>query len=386
MGDLSSVKYASIGEIHPYPLLLYYDEYHTPLDALSNALGALQTIRILFGQHGHAVEADPADVRQLDRTAWFADHYLGRAIRSGARYQRHYNLSAALARPALAEIVAELVAEGGNDSVVHGFAGNDQLRFESALATLCPGVAIRSVVDVLGSRTCANADDFTRSCNLWGATLEAGSLGDPGFGSADMAFAGRDPPARDATEIVIMFEQGLPISIGGERLPLADLIARLTEIGTAAGIAWHDLVEDGHVGLKTRALYHNPAADILAAAHADLVRITSSRRENRFRPLAEAAWAELVYEGGWFDPLREVLDAYFAAADRHVTGEVRVAIRSGQLRVVGRTTSCALYDERAAVYRAGQDFGASLIRGLRDQEAQLGRLALEREGARRCDG
>jgi argininosuccinate synthase len=367
------------------PIVLLYDEYHTPVADLRNALTSFQPVRIILGDDSIPNRCEVEGVRHVDRTADFADRYLSRAIRANARYQQHYNLSAALARPALAEAMAEIVAETQGDTVIHGFAGNDQLRFETGLAILCPQVAILSVADLLGSRTQANADGVTRSANLWGDTLEGGPLSDPAFSSAEALATPFEAATTQGADIEIGFEAGLPVSLGGRRMALAELIAALTEQGRAAGIMGHDLVEDGHVGLKTRALYDSAAADILNAAHADLVRITSSRSENRFRPLVESRWAELVYDGGWFDPLRELLDLYLAAADRHATGTVTVAIRGGQIRVVARSTGGALYDEASAVYRAGQDFGGALVRGLRDQAAQCGRLVREREGHGRCE-
>jgi argininosuccinate synthase len=356
-------------------LILYYDDYHTPLEPLRRALYATEILAVSLGGRSASAPPPGPDVTWLDRSDWFADRYLARAIRADARYQQHYALSAALARPALAEIAGE-VASRGHD-VVHGFAGNDRLRFEIALAILCPHVTIRAVAELLGSRTQANRDGFTRSANLWGETCEAGALGDPAARSAELMFA--EPARTAAAGVAIGFERGLPVSLDGVPLGLGRLVAQLDRIGRDAGVAWHDLVEDGHVGLKTRALYHNPAADILAAAHRDLVRITGSRRATAFRRQASAAWAELVYDGGWFDPLRADLDAYFERADAHATGTVHVAIRGGQIRVVARDAAHPLYDEASAVYRAGQDFGDDLIRGLRDQAVRLGRLARARD-------
>lgn len=363
-------------------LLVYYDDYHTPIDALADAVGEVDPVSVGFGGNSVAATGHLA-AEHFDRSAWFADHFLARAIRANGWYQQHYNLSAALSRPALAVCIAGIARERGSETVVHGFAGNDRLRFESALAALLPGVAIHAVSDLLGSRTEANAQGFTRSANIWGETLEAGPLGDPAHDSAAFVFAGQGNDSAQRT-IEIGFERGLPVAIDGTAMGLAELIAMLTQLGTENGLPWHDLVEDGHVGLKTRALYHSPAADILAAAHSDLVRFTGSRRQNRFRPLAEASWAELVYEGGWFDPLRATLDAFFEAADAHVTGSVTVALCARAMRVVGRRSDAALYDEGCAVYRAGEDFGAALIAGLRDQESHLAGLALAREDASPC--
>jgi argininosuccinate synthase len=361
-------------------LILYYDRYHTPLEEIRESIGHGKSFWIDLGEH-ESPEFVDVDVTRIDLKEWFSDNFVRLAIHADARYQEHYNLSAALARPALGYAVLNLINELKFETVVHGFAGNDRLRFETALWTLSPSTKIISAAELLGSRTKANADGHTRSSNIWGETLEAGGLGDPGFSSTDLVFEASE--AFDV-DLAIDFSEGQPTALDGVAMNLSSLIQRLTELGLRAGVSWRDLVEDGMVGLKTRALYLSPAADILLAAHRDLVRFTSSRCENQFRTLASAAWADLVYNGAWFDPLRSSLDAYFAAADRHVSGTVRVAIRGGQIRVVARTSPSALYDESIAVYRAGEDFGQDLIAGLRCQLTQIGRLAMDREGGEGC--
>jgi len=365
-------------------LLLYYDEYHTPIAELKAALPLLRTLFVDIGGDTKLPDRDRIDGSvSVDFVSQYANQFLLPAIRANARYQEGYNLSAALARPALALAAAARAVEGSYRLFVHGFAGNDQVRFEGALSTLCPGLRICSVKDLIGSRTKSNDDEHTRSSNLWGHTIEAGPLADLGSSSATLAeFHGA--VASEIVEIELTFEAGTPVALNGNPLPLDRLILELNALGACVGVRGHDIVEDGFVGLKTRALYWNPASDIIIEAHRDLASVTSSRRQNLFRPIVEAQWATLVYEGGWFDPFRETLDHYFEVADRYTTGVVTVRIEGGRPRVVARRPRDGLYDERHCVYRAGQDFGNELVRGLGDQLSMIGRLHAERQGVTPC--
>lgn len=365
-------------------LLLYYDEYHTPLAELKAMLPLLEAIIVEIG--GDTKVPDPdwiSGTTRLDFVSQYANQFLLPAIRANARYQDGYNLSAALARPALALVAAARVNERSCGLFVHGFAGNDQVRFEGALSTLCPGLRLCSVRDLIGSRTKSNDDGHTRSSNLWGHTIEAGPLADLASSSATLTKPD-GAAVGEVVEIELTFDAGAPVALNGDPLPLDQLISELNALGARAGVPWHDIVEDGFVGLKTRALYWNPASDIIIEAHRDLARVTSSRRQNLFRPIVEAQWATLVYEGGWFDPFRETLDHYFEVADRYTTGVVTVRIEGGQPRVVARRPREGLYDERHCVYRAGQDFGNELVRGLGDQLSLIGRLHAERQGVPPC--
>ncbi len=287
---------------------MYYDDCHTPVAPIERLYKNIFPLEILFDGSEGWREAD-CDNAVWDRTDLFVAEVQTRAIRANARYQDGYNLSATLSRPALASVVAGVIRERGADLLIHGFAGNDQLRFEA----------------------------------------------------------------------------GLPVALDNRRLPLTEIIESLNRIGREGGIGWHDLVEDGYVGLKSRALYFSPAADIILAAHSDLARFTGSRADNMFRKIAEAEWSRLVYDAGWFDPLRENLDAYFEAADRWATGAVTIALHCGQIRVVARTSFQSLYDETFSIYRAGQDFGSDLIRGLRDQVVLNGQMNMRRKEAVKCD-
>lgn len=361
-------------------LVVYYDLYHTPLAELKTYRKDI--VALVVDLVCNQIAEDDINVSNIkwdhqSGTNLFVDEYLTRAIKANALYQSHYNLSAALCRPALAQICAEAVNKHNSTEVIHGFAGNDQLRFESALLLLCPEITILSVTNLIGSRTEANDNGFTRSTNIWGQTLEAGSLSDPWFDSASLLDEPEKPDVL-SMRLVLSFEKGLPVAIDGEQQPLLTIIEYINAYCEKYALGYYDLIEDGYVGLKSRALYSFPAADIILTAHQDLERFVSSRKQNSFKATVDTAWTELVYDGGWHDPQRLALEAYITEANRWVSGDVSILLRSGQFRVVGRRSDNTLYSEDFAIYRAGQDFGGELITGLSQQNAALAKLVAAR--------
>ena len=362
-------------------LIVFYDGYHTPVAELAQHIAGKVTVLSPVLSLPAPVIALPAgagwDVVELDLRSRFCDEVLRNAIKANARYQGGYHLSAALSRPVIAAACVETLAGDGDACVVHGFAGNDQVRFEAALLILRGDLEVRCASEFVGSRTSANSESYTVSKNLWGRSTEAGLLADP------WQTPPRDryplPPGKSAgseVELVISFEDGVPVALDGMALTLVEVIERLNALdGPWASV---DMVEDGWVGLKSRALYCEPAANILIRAHSDLEQFVSSRQQNIFKALVDDAWSRLIYEGGWFDPQRVSLEAYIDDVNRWVSGDVRVAVGHNAVLVTGRRSPFALYDESVAIYRIGQDLGLELIRGLRDQLVATSNLARDR--------
>ena len=350
-------------------LILYYDSYHTPLDSICERLPNrdLVVLHVRLDDDDQEPPAAGSESYCLDARERFADCYLARAIKANACYQDGYYLSAALSRPLLAEICVEQALKLGADTIVHGFAGNDHLRFSAGVRSLAPSLAVINVRDICGSRTAANAAAYTISSNLWGSSIESGSLSDPSCPPSAKIWP--DGSSSDAERHEISFESGVPAELDGCRLSLALLISQLNCVGRRFMIGRTDLVEHGYVGLKTRAVYDAPAASILIHAHHDLEHYVSSRRQARFKRLVDAEWTELVYDGCWFDPARLTCERYIDHVNERVTGAVEVELLSGGERVLSRRSPFALYDERRAVYRAGQDFGSHLIEELAVQHS-----------------
>ena len=331
------------------------------------------------GAFGPAVDrglsAGAADVVVLDRREAFCDEQVAKALRANALYEGRYPLVSALSRPVIAAAVAEIAIDLGAEAVVHGCTGkgNDQLRFELAFAAKYPGVRViaplrdrvwtrsEEIDYALARRIPVEAKQerpYSIDDNLLGRAIEAGALEDPWLEPPEDAFALTSCPlaAPDPAEVVIGFEEGLPVALDGEELELTDLLAALNEQAGAYGIGRIDMVENRAVGIKSRELYEAPAAMTLIEAHRALEDLVLTKGELIAKRELEPRWAKLVYDGLWFHPLRSAYDAFFAATQRPVSGVVRVSLRPGSAMVTGRRSPQALYAGHLASYGTGETF------------------------------
>jgi argininosuccinate synthase len=322
---------------------------------------------------GRAAGAD--DVLLLDRTDGFADDQVAKALRWNALYQGKYPLISALSRPVIAEAVAGVAADLGAEAVVHGCTGkgNDQLRFELAFKARYPGVrVIAPLRDTVRTRDAEIAyalergipieqkpeSPYSTDDNLFGRAIEAGVLEDPWVAPPEEAFALTSSPhgAPPPTEIVLGFEEGLPVTLDGEELSLRELVAAVAAAAGPYGIGRIDMIENRAVGIKSRELYEAPAAVALIVAHEALEELCLTKGELLVKAELEPKWTQLVYDGLWFAPVRSALDAFCAATQTHVTGEVRLELAAGKATVVGRRSPTALYAETLASYATGETF------------------------------
>jgi argininosuccinate synthase len=281
----------------------------------------------------------------------------------------------ALSRPVIAQAVAEIALERGADAVVHGCTGkgNDQLRFELAFKAHYPGVrVIAPLRDRIWTRdeeieyalakgipvVQTAASPYSIDENLFGRAIEAGVLEDPWNAPPDEPYALTSDPANapDPSELVIGFEQGIPVSLDGEGLPLAELILRVNRLAGAYGIGRIDMIENRAVGIKSREVYEAPGAIALIAAHSALEDVVLTKDEARLKRPLEQRWTELVYEGRWFSPAREAIDAFVDSTQRLVTGDVRLELRPNAVVVTGRRSPHMLYAEALASYGTGETF------------------------------
>ena len=322
-------------------------------------------------ERGKLAGAD--DVLLLDRKEAFADEQVAKALHANALYEGKYPLVSALSRPVIAEAVAEVAIELGADAVVHGCKGNDQLRFELAFKAKYPGVrVIAPLRDRVWTRDAeiayaeergipveAKAESpYSVDDNLFGRAIEAGILEDPWTAPPEEAFLlTADPSVAPApADVIVSFDQGLPVSIDGEDLPLFALVGVLNERAGAYGIGRIDMIENRAVGIKSRELYEAPAALTLIAAHRALEELVLTKGELEAKRELEPKWAKLVYDGGWFAPVRGAYDAFFAATQELVTGDVRLSLQPGAAVVTGRRSEHALYSETLASYGIGETF------------------------------
>ena len=342
-------------------------------------------------QRGYAAGAD--DVILLDRKDQFAEEVVAKALLANALYEGKYPLISSLSRPIIGQAIGEIARELGADAIVHGCTGkgNDQVRLELAFKATYPGVrVIAPLRDTPWTRDAEIAyaaergipvearpeSPFSIDDNLFGRAIESGVLEDPWAAPPEAAFVLTVAPsaAAEPLEVVIGFEAGLPVSLDGEELPLAELIATLNELAGSRGIGRIDMIENRVVGIKSRELYEAPAAVTLIAAHDALEDLVLTKAEQIAKRELEPKWAQLVYDGFWFTPVRSAYDAFFAETQTLVGGEVRIRLESGSGVGTGRRSSNALYAETLAAYATGETFPHESAEGfiqLLGLEAQL---------------
>ena len=346
-------------------------------------------------------EAAGAEVVVLDRVEAFAAEQVARALKTNALYEGRYPLVSALSRPVIAEAVASLALELDAEAVVHGCTGkgNDQLRFELAFKATYPGV---HVIAPLRDRIWSREDEIdyafarripveaTRSSpysideNLFGRSIEAGMLEDPWTAPPADAFRLTADPA-DApppSDVVIAFEEGLPVALDGDELPLHELVHELNGRAGEYGIGRIDMIENRVVGIKSRELYEAPAALVLVEAHRSLEDLVLTKPELRTKRQLETTWTNLVYEGLWFSPLRRALDAFVDTTQELVSGEVRVELGPGAGVVTGRRSEHALYAHTLASYAEGETFPHAAAEGFIRLASLETELAAARERSR----
>ena len=319
--------------------------------------------------------AGAADVILLDRKSSFADVQVAKALKANALYEGKYPLVSALSRPVIAEAVASLALELGAEAVVHGCTGkgNDQLRFELAFKANYPGVnVIAPLRDRIWTReeeieyalargipvSATRVSPYSIDENLLGRSIEAGMLEDPWTAPPEEPYqlTGDPDAAPPPAEIVLSFEQGLPVALDGEELPLFALVGKLNETAGPYGIGRIDMIENRAVGIKSREVYEAPAAMVLIDAHRALEDLILTKAELQLKRQLETRWTEVVYDGLWFSPVREAIDVFVDHTQQLVSGEVRVELRPAVAVVNGRRSENALYAETLASYAAGETF------------------------------
>jgi argininosuccinate synthase len=326
--------------------------------------------------------AGAADVRVVDAVDRYADEFLTHAIKTNALYEGKYPMVSGLARPCIVEEIVNVAREVGADTVAHGCTGkgNDQVRFEVSFGVLAPDLQILAPIrdaNIARDKALALAEEwgiplgavvssYSVDENLWGRTAECGELEDPWAappeGAFDRTAAPGDRPS-EPTDIVVAFERGLPVALDGTTLPLPALIRAMDALGGSYGFGRVDMIENRRVGIKSRELYEVPGALALIRAHQALEDLTFEREVAHHKPLVEQRWADLVYDGQWFSPLRAAIDAYVDATQTHVSGAIRLRFEPGDCVVSGRRSEHSLYDLSLATYGTGDAFDQTHAEG-----------------------
>jgi argininosuccinate synthase len=301
----------------------------------------------------------------------FASEYLFRLIKSGAIYERRYLLGTSVARPLIAKHMVDVAHQTGADAIAHGATGkgNDQVRFELTVMALDPRLKviapwrewdIRSREDAIAYAnernipvTATIKSIYSRDANLWHLSHEGGLLEDPWNEPEESMYQISASPENAPDEpayVEIDFDSGEPVAVNGEKLSPAQLIARLNAIGGVHGIGRVDLVENRLVGMKSHGVYETPGGDILMAAHHEIESLVLDRETMHFKDMIAVKYADLLYNGLWFTPLREAIDAFVDSTQGPVTGKVRLKLYKGNIIPAGRKSKFSLYREDFATF------------------------------------
>ncbi|MFF0253744.1 argininosuccinate synthase [Micromonospora zamorensis] len=345
-----------------------------------------------------ALDCGAAESEVVDARDEFAADYCLPAIRANALYMDRYPLVSALSRPLIVKHLVAAARKHGGTIVSHGCTGkgNDQVRFEVGLNALAPDLKIIAPArDFAWTRDKAIAfaeekglpidvsakSPYSIDQNLWGRAVETGFLEDIWNAPVEDLYSYTADPAldRDADEVVITFDGGVPVAIDGETVTPYQAILELNRRAGAHGVGRLDMVEDRLVGIKSREVYEAPGAIALITAHQELEAVTVERDLARFKRSVDQRWGELVYDGLWFSPLKDSLDAFIDDAQRHVSGEVRMTLHGGRATVTGRRSEASLYDFGMATYDTGDTFDQSLAKGFVQLWGLPSRMAAARD-------
>jgi len=321
-----------------------------------------------------ALAAGAIECVVVDAREEMAAEFCANAIAANARYEGKYPLVSALSRPVIVRHLVDQARKFNAQAVAHGCTGkgNDQVRFEVGTHALAPDLEVLAPARNWGM-TRADSVDFAMKWdipikatkdkiysideNLWGRAVECGAMEDPWATPPEEPMTLTRVRTTEPVEITVHFEAGVPVALDGVTMGLATLIKTLNDRAGATGFGRIDMVENRRVGIKSREVYECPAALALIAAHSDLEDLVLERDVHHEKARLETRWAELVYDGMWFSPLKEALDAFISETQRHVTGEVRLRFEApGMMRIVGRRSPAALYDYGLATYDAEDTF------------------------------
>lgn len=307
----------------------------------------------------------------------FLEEYVFPALKAGAMYEDVYPMATSIGRPLLAKTLVEVARKENANMVAHGCTGkgNDQVRFEVSIGALAPDLKVLAPLRMWEFKSREEEIEYAKEHNipvsatkknpysidenLWGTSVECGVLEDPMVEPPEDAFQSTISPENandDPEEISIEFEKGIPISVNGQETDSVSLVKFINEIGEKNAIGRIDLIENRLVGIKSREIYEAPAATILHFAHKELERLTLEKSVMHYKTLLAHEYSNLVYNGLWFSPLKEALQAFVDKTQERVTGKVKVKLYKGTIRVVGRTSPYSLYDPALATYTAEDQF------------------------------
>jgi argininosuccinate synthase len=338
----------------------------------------------LTGLEAKALKTGASEVQVADMREEFVSEYLWRMVRAGGEYEHKYLLGTSIARPLLAKRQVEVALATGCDALAHGCTGkgNDQVRFELTYKALAPHLAViapwrewdivsrEDAIKYAAKHNVPIAQSttkiYSRDRNIWHISHEGGALEDPANAAPDdvwmLTRSPKEAPDRPA-DVTIAFERGRPVAVNGNRSTAVALLEELNRIGAENGVGRIDLVENRFVGMKSRGCYETPGGTLIMAAFRELEALTLDKNLAHYKQKLALDYAELVYNGLWFTPLRESLDAFFEQASANTTGEITLRLYKGGIQPVSRTSPYSLYSLDIASFTMGAEYDQKDARG-----------------------
>jgi len=334
--------------------------------------------------HDKAIKSGASKCYIMDLTEEFIKDYVWPTVKAGAVYEKKYLLGTSFARPVIAKHLVEIAKKEGADAICHGATGkgNDQVRFELGIKALAPEIQIIAPwrewnlksrdeeIDYAEAHgipvPVTKKKDYSMDRNLWHLSHEGSDLEDPWNEPKSEIFSVTNIPenAPDKDEYVeIEFKEGVPVAVNGKEYSPAGIVTELNDIGKRNGIGIADMVENRLVGMKDRGVYENPGGAIIYYAHNELENICLDRATYNYKELVSVRYAELVYDGMWFSPLREALQAFVDETQKTVTGTVRVKLYKGNMITAGAKSPYSLYSKEYVTFGADDVYDQTDAKG-----------------------
>lgn len=371
--DIKKVVLAYSGGLDTSVIIPWLKEHYNNCEVIA-ACADLGQGDELEPVHDKALKTGASKCYIMDLKEEFISDYVWPTVKAGAVYEKKYLLGTSFARPLIAKKLVEIAEKEGADAIAHGATGkgNDQVRFELSVKALAPQLAIIAPwrewelrsrdqeIDYAAAHNIpipvSHDHDYSMDRNMWHLSHEGSDLEDPWNAPKDELFIVTNIPekAPDKPEYVeLEYVEGVPVSVNGEKLSPAKLVGKLNEIGIRNAVGITDMVEDRLVGMKSRGVYENPAGAIIYYGHNDLENLCLDRATQSFKQQVSIRYSELVYDGMWFSPLREALDAFVNETQKTVTGTVRMKLYKGNIYSAGVKSPYSLYSQEYVTF--GED-------------------------------
>ncbi len=371
MSDIKKVVLAYSGGLDTSIIIPWLKENYDNCEVIAVS-GDVGQGTELDGLEEKAIKTGASKLYIEDLTDEFVDDYVIPTVKAGAIYENRYMLGTSFARPVIAKRIVEIALKEGADAICHGCTGkgNDQVRFELAIKAFAPNMKIIAPWRIWDIKSRDEEIDYaeahniplkinretnySKDKNIWHLSHEGLDLEDPANEPMydkilEMGVTPEKAPDK-ATYVTISFDKGVPVAVDGKKMKGSDIVRKLNELGGANGIGLADIVENRLVGMKSRGVYETPGGAILYHAHEVLETLCLDKETAHYKQLVAVKFADLVYNGQWFTPLREALSAFVDSTQQTVTGDVKLKLYKGNITNAGVTSPYSLYDEDIATF------------------------------------